>query len=66
MTAHGQADLRVLLLSGAGPSARAVASRTFASKGEALPDYPRETTTADSREGLAAVPERRTTTLTGR
>jgi len=45
MTAHGQPDLRVLLLSGAGPNFCAGGDiKTFASKGTALPDYLREAT----------------------
>lgn len=45
MTAHGQADLRVLVLSGEGPHFCAGGDvKTFAAKGEALPDYLREAT----------------------
>jgi 2-(1,2-epoxy-1,2-dihydrophenyl)acetyl-CoA isomerase len=45
MTAHGQPDLRVLLLSGAGPNFCAGGDiKTFASKGDGLPDYLREAT----------------------
>jgi 2-(1,2-epoxy-1,2-dihydrophenyl)acetyl-CoA isomerase len=46
MTAHGQPELRVLLLSGEGAHFCAGGDvKTFASKGEQLPDYLRETTT---------------------
>jgi len=46
MTAHGQPELRVLLLTGEGAHFCAGGDvKTFASKGEALPDYLRETTT---------------------
>lgn len=45
MHAHGRPDLRVLLLSGAGKNFCAGGDvKTFASKGEALPDYLREAT----------------------
>jgi 2-(1,2-epoxy-1,2-dihydrophenyl)acetyl-CoA isomerase len=45
MTAHGQPELRVLLITGAGPNFCAGGDvKTFASKGEALPDYLREAT----------------------
>ncbi len=45
MTAHGQAELRVLLLSGAGSNFCAGGDiKTFASKGAGLPDYLREAT----------------------
>ncbi len=45
MIAHGQADLRVLVISGAGSNFCAGGDvKTFASKGEALPDYLREAT----------------------
>jgi 2-(1,2-epoxy-1,2-dihydrophenyl)acetyl-CoA isomerase len=45
MTAHGQPGLRVLVLSGEGPHFCAGGDvKTFASKGEALPDYLREAT----------------------
>lgn len=45
MAAHGRPDLRVLLLTGEGPHFCAGGDvKTFASKGEALPDYLREAT----------------------
>ena len=45
MTAHGQPDLRVLLLAGAGPNFCAGGDiKTFASKGAGLPGYLREAT----------------------
>jgi 2-(1,2-epoxy-1,2-dihydrophenyl)acetyl-CoA isomerase len=45
MRAHGEPGLRVLLLSGEGPHFCAGGDvRTFASKGDALPDYLREAT----------------------
>jgi 2-(1,2-epoxy-1,2-dihydrophenyl)acetyl-CoA isomerase len=45
MTAHGQPELRVLLITGEGPNFCAGGDvKTFASKGDALPDYLREAT----------------------
>jgi 2-(1,2-epoxy-1,2-dihydrophenyl)acetyl-CoA isomerase len=45
MAAHGEPRLRVLLLSGAGPNFCAGGDvKTFASKGDGLPDYLREAT----------------------
>lgn len=45
LTAHGQAGLRVLVLTGEGPNFCAGGDvKTFASKGEGLPDYLREAT----------------------
>ncbi len=45
MLAHGEKDLRVLLITGEGPNFCAGGDvKTFASKGEALPDYLREAT----------------------
>lgn len=45
MAAHGEPKLRVLLITGAGPNFCAGGDiKTFASKGEALPDYLREAT----------------------
>jgi 2-(1,2-epoxy-1,2-dihydrophenyl)acetyl-CoA isomerase len=45
MTAHGQPELRVLLITGEGPNFCAGGDvKTFASKGAALPDYLREAT----------------------
>jgi 2-(1,2-epoxy-1,2-dihydrophenyl)acetyl-CoA isomerase len=45
MTAHGEPRLRVLLLTGEGPNFCAGGDvKTFAGKGEALPDYLREAT----------------------